>query len=95
MGYTAGFEPAMMAVNARQTHLEMGDTPIIDKGGYAMIGSDDYFLRMLAAKQSELGELRVVPQKLLLLLFDTRCTSVACTRESCASPVPGGMSTRK
>ena len=39
MGYTAGFEPAMMAVNARQTHLEMGDTPIIDKGGYAMIGT--------------------------------------------------------
>jgi formylmethanofuran dehydrogenase subunit A len=53
MGYTAGFEPAMMAVNARQTHLEMGDTPIIDKGGYAMIGSDDYFLRMLAAKQDQ------------------------------------------
>lgn len=53
MGYTAGFEPAMMPVNARQTHLEMGDTPIIDKGGYAMIGSDDYFLRMLAAKKDQ------------------------------------------
>jgi formylmethanofuran dehydrogenase subunit A len=53
MGYTAGFEPAMMPVNARQTHLEMGDTPIIDKGGYAMLGSDDYFLRMLTAKQDQ------------------------------------------
>ncbi|HEY3327696.1 MAG TPA: formylmethanofuran dehydrogenase subunit A [Novimethylophilus sp.] len=53
MGYTAGFEPALLPVNARQAHLEMGDTPIIDKGGYAMIGSDDFFLRMLAAKKDQ------------------------------------------
>ncbi|MEZ0233306.1 MAG: formylmethanofuran dehydrogenase subunit A [Methylophilaceae bacterium] len=53
MGYTAGFEPALLPVNARQSHLEMADTPIIDKGGYAMIGSDDYFLRMLAAKKDQ------------------------------------------
>ena len=50
MGYTAAFEPAMLPVNARQTHLELGDTPIIDKGAFAMIGSDDFFLRQLAAK---------------------------------------------
>ena len=30
MGYTAAFEPAMMPINARQAHLEMGDTPMID-----------------------------------------------------------------
>lgn len=53
MGYTAGFEPAILPVNARQAHLEMGDTPIIDKGGYAMLGSDDYFLRMLTAKKDQ------------------------------------------
>ena len=53
MGYTAGFEPALLPINARQAHLEMGDTPIIDKGGYAMIGSDDFFLRMLAAKKDQ------------------------------------------
>jgi len=53
MGYTAAFEPALSPANARQSHLEMGDTPIIDKGGYAMIGSDDYFLRMLAAKKDQ------------------------------------------
>ena len=53
MGYTAAFEPAMMPINARQTHLEMGDTPMIDKGGYAMLGNDDYFLRMLTAKQDQ------------------------------------------
>lgn len=48
MGYTAAFEPAILAINARQAHLEMGDTPMIDKGGYAMLGNDDYFLRLLA-----------------------------------------------
>jgi formylmethanofuran dehydrogenase subunit A len=53
MGYTAGFEPAVLPMNARQAHLEMGDTPMIDKGGYAMLGSDDLFLRMLAAKKDQ------------------------------------------
>lgn len=48
MGYTACFEPAMLPVNARQAHMEMGDTPIVDKGAYAMLGSDDFFLRLLA-----------------------------------------------
>ncbi|MDD4926662.1 MAG: formylmethanofuran dehydrogenase subunit A [Methylotenera sp.] len=53
MGYTAAFEPAISPVNARQAHLEMGDTPMIDKGGYAMLGNDDYFLRILAAKKDQ------------------------------------------
>ncbi len=47
MGYTAAFEPAILPINARQAHLEMADTPMIDKGGYAMLGNDDYFLRLL------------------------------------------------
>ena len=49
MGYTACFEPAMLPINARQAHMEMGDTPIVDKGAYAMLGSDDFLLRLLAA----------------------------------------------
>lgn len=48
MGYTAAFEPAILPANARQAHLEMADTPMIDKGGYAMLGNDDYFLRLLS-----------------------------------------------
>ena len=51
MGYTACFEPAMLPANARQAHMEMGDTPMVDKGAFAMLGSDDFFLRQLAAKQ--------------------------------------------
>jgi len=53
MGYTAAFEPAVQPINARQAHMEMGDIPIIDKGGYAMLGNDDYILRLLAAKKDQ------------------------------------------
>ena len=38
MGYTACFEPAMLPANARQAHMEMGDTPMVDKGAFAMLG---------------------------------------------------------
>lgn len=49
MGYTACFEPAMLPLNARQAHMEMADIPIVDKGAYALLGNDDFFLRMLAS----------------------------------------------
>jgi len=51
MGYTACFEPAMLTANARQAHMEMGDTPIVDKGAYVLLGNDDLMLRMLAGKE--------------------------------------------
>ena len=50
MGYTACFEPAMLLANARQAHMEMADTPMIDKGAYVLLGNDDLLLRMLAGK---------------------------------------------
>jgi formylmethanofuran dehydrogenase subunit A len=53
MGYTACFEPAVLPINARQAHMEMGDTPIVDKGGYVMLGSDDFFLRMMTANKDQ------------------------------------------
>lgn len=49
MGYTTCFEPAMLPANARQTHLELADTPMVDKGAYAMLGNDDFFLQLLAS----------------------------------------------
>ncbi len=48
MGYTAAFEPAMIASNARQAHMEMGDTPILDHGAYVMLGNDELFLKLLS-----------------------------------------------
>ena len=53
MGYTTCFEPAMLPINARQAHMEMADIPIIDKGAYALLGSDDFFLRMLASNKDQ------------------------------------------
>ncbi|MCZ6525835.1 MAG: formylmethanofuran dehydrogenase subunit A [Gammaproteobacteria bacterium] len=48
MGYTSCFEPAMLASNARQAHLEMADIPIVDTGAYVLLGNDDFFLRLLS-----------------------------------------------
>lgn len=58
MGYTACFEPAVLPVNARQAHMEMADTPMIDKGGYALIGNDDFLLTLLreGASQSAIND---------------------------------------
>ena len=50
MGYTACFEPAMLPINARQAHAEMADTPIVDKGAYALLGNDDLLLRLIKQK---------------------------------------------
>ncbi|MGB1882094.1 MAG: formylmethanofuran dehydrogenase subunit A, partial [Gammaproteobacteria bacterium] len=35
-----------------QAHLEMADTPMVDKGAYVLLGNDDFFLRSLAAGRS-------------------------------------------
>jgi formylmethanofuran dehydrogenase subunit A len=53
MGYTACFEPAMLPTNARQAHMEMADTPIVDKGAYVMLGSDDFLLRLMAERAEQ------------------------------------------
>ncbi len=51
MGYVACFEPAMLAANARQAHMEMADTPMVDKGAYVLLGNDDFLLRALRDKR--------------------------------------------
>ncbi len=58
MGYTACFEPAVLAVNARQAHMEMADTPMVDKGGYVLLGNDDFLLNMIheGATQSAIND---------------------------------------
>ncbi|WP_295607292.1 formylmethanofuran dehydrogenase subunit A [uncultured Lamprocystis sp.] len=48
MGYTTAFEPAVLPVNARQAHMEMADTPMLDTGGYAMLGSDELLLQLMS-----------------------------------------------
>jgi formylmethanofuran dehydrogenase subunit A len=58
MGYSTCFEPAMLPSNARQAHMEMGDTPIIDRGAYALLGNDDFLLRLMAtgAPQAQIND---------------------------------------
>ena len=58
MGYTACFEPAVLPVNARQAHMEMADTPMVDKGGYVMLGNDDFLLQLMqeGAQQSTIND---------------------------------------
>ena len=84
MGYTACFEPALLPVNARHAHLEMGDTPIIDKGGYAMLGNDDFLLRMLAAGEDQ----KAINDYVAWTLHATQCIAVKVVN-------PGGISAFK
>ena len=58
MGYTAAFEPAMVASNARAAQIEMTDVPILDKGAYVMLGNEEFLLQRLAggAAQSEIND---------------------------------------
>ena len=84
MGYTACFEPAILPVNARQAHMEMGDTPMVDKGGYVMLGSDDFLLRMLAAGEDQ----RSINDYVAWTLNATQCIGIKVVN-------PGGISAFK
>jgi formylmethanofuran dehydrogenase subunit A len=84
MGYTTCIEPAVLPVNARQAHLEMGDTPIVDKGGYAMLGSDDFLLRLLAAREEQ----ALINDYVAWTLGATRCIGIKVVN-------PGGISAFK
>jgi formylmethanofuran dehydrogenase subunit A len=53
MGFTTVVEPAVLPVNALHAHLELADIPIIDKAGLAVLGNDDYLLRMLRAGKTQ------------------------------------------
>ncbi len=84
MGYTACFEPAVLPINARQAHLEMGDTPMVDKGGYVMLGSDDFLLRMMAAGEEQ----QRINDYVAWTLNATRCIGIKVVN-------PGGISAFK
>ena len=84
MGYTACFEPAMLPFNARHAHMEMGDTPIVDKGGYAMLGNDDFLLRLLASGADQ----KLVNDYVAWTLHATQCIAIKVVN-------PGGISAFK
>jgi len=84
MGYTACFEPAMLPSNARHAHMEMGDTPIVDKGGYAMLGNDDFLLRLMADGADQ----KLVNDYVAWTLHATQCIAIKVVN-------PGGISAFK
>lgn len=53
MGYAACFEPAVIPWNARAAHAEMADVPLVDTGGYCLLGNDEVLLRMLRDGQPQ------------------------------------------
>ena len=71
MGYTACFEPAMLLTNTRQAHMEMGDTPIVDKAAYVMLGSDDFLLRLMAEQAEQATSRGACPHELGLVAHKT------------------------
>jgi len=52
MGFTTVVEPAVAPHHALHAHLELADTPIIDKAILAVLGNDDFLLGLMRAKET-------------------------------------------
>jgi formylmethanofuran dehydrogenase subunit A len=52
MGFTTVIEPAVSPHHALHAHLELADTPIIDKAILTVLGNDDFLLSMLRDGES-------------------------------------------
>jgi formylmethanofuran dehydrogenase subunit A len=50
MGFTTVVEPAVAPHHALHAHLELADTPIIDKAILAVLGNDDFLLDLVRGK---------------------------------------------
>ena len=51
LGYTTVFDAAVAPLTARSAHAEFDDTPIVDGGFFALLGNDDYLLRLIARNE--------------------------------------------
>lgn len=47
LGYTTVFDAAVPLIGARHAHLELQDTPLVDKGFYVLLGNDEFLLSAL------------------------------------------------
>ncbi len=52
MGFTTVVEPAISPHNALHAHLELADTPILDKAILVVLGNEDYLLSLLRGNES-------------------------------------------
>ncbi|MBA3658886.1 MAG: formylmethanofuran dehydrogenase subunit A [Gemmatimonadales bacterium] len=53
LGYTTCFDAAVAPVMARHSHAELDDTPCVDGGIFALLGNDEYLLRLIQAGQRD------------------------------------------
>jgi len=53
LGYTTGFEAAVPPLVARHTHEELEDTPILDTGGYILMGNNYMIMKVLSDKDEK------------------------------------------
>ena len=51
MGFTTVVEPAVAPHHALHAHLELADTPIIDKGILTVLGNDDFLLKLIRDRE--------------------------------------------
>ena len=84
LGYTMGFEPAVLPSNARQAHMEMADTPLLDTGGYLVLGNNEHLLQMLSKKEDP----KKIRDFVAWMIEATQCIAVKAVN-------PGGISAFK
>ena len=84
LGYTMCFEPAVVPSNARQAHMEMADTPLLDTGGYLVLGNDEYLLKLLATD----ADMAKISDYIAFMVDATQCIGVKVVN-------PGGISAFK
>lgn len=53
LGYTTAFDAAIAPLAARQAHLEMADTPCLDKGFFVLVGNNHYALECIQRGERE------------------------------------------
>ena len=53
LGYTFAMEPAMPPLEARHTHEELMDIPIIDKGAFTLLGSNWFVLERISEMNND------------------------------------------
>lgn len=80
MGFTTVVEPAMAPHHSLQTHFELNDVPIIDKGALTVLGNDDFLLRMMRSGESD----GAINDYVALTVENTRSLGLKCIN-------PGGV----
>ena len=74
MGFTMVVEPAVSPHHALHAHLELADTPIIDKAVLTVLGNDDFVLSMLRDGESA----SAIADYVGTMLVGTRGLGVKC-----------------